>query len=93
MELPEKYVKFIERNQWIFAKTYATTAPHEYLVKDKLSRPDQKLFEEITQFIRDYGYEQRFYKKVFVYFEFEGKKYWTYGDPVEETIILNRAKI
>lgn len=83
---------FIERQSWIDAKTYKT-APHRYIVKTKLSEKDKKIFELFALFIRKYGYEAKFWSKSFIYYEIDGYKYWTYGDPIEDTIILNRVRL
>jgi hypothetical protein len=48
-----KFKDFIKNNTWIFAKTYAKTAPHEYLVKRNLSIEDQKTLVEFAYFIRE----------------------------------------
>jgi len=32
LQLPENIKEFIERTPWTFAKTYAKTWPHEYIV-------------------------------------------------------------
>jgi hypothetical protein len=50
--IPQKIIEFINRNEWIFAKTYADFAPHEYVVKEKLNKEDQEIFLEFTLFIR-----------------------------------------
>lgn len=84
--------KLIQNNRWVFAKTYAKKAPHEYLVKGKLSLDHQRLFEEFTQYIRDHGYTVLFWGKPFVCFDVGEHRYWTMGAPVKETIILNRAE-
>lgn len=41
MELPEQLKKFIAYQDWVFAKTYATTWPHEYIVQERV---DNDLF-------------------------------------------------
>jgi hypothetical protein len=35
-QLPENIKQFIERTPWTFAKTYAKTWPHEYIVQEKV---------------------------------------------------------
>ena len=60
MTLPEKLRKFIETQNWIFAKTYAETYPHEYIVQEKV---DNNLFLEFAEFIDKNGYEEYFYHK------------------------------
>ncbi|HPR91059.1 MAG TPA: hypothetical protein PLD93_06470 [Synergistaceae bacterium] len=85
---------FIAGNDWIFAKTYAKTAPHEYVVKTKLpSEEMQKEFEWFAMLIRQKGYETEFWGTIYMYLDIDGKKYWTMGEPLEETIILNRADL
>ena len=79
---------FIDNAQWIFAKTYATTWPHSYLVKDKA---DAELFVKVVKHIRKYGYQGWFYKKEITYFDEDGLVYWTIGSPVLETTIINRC--
>ena len=63
--------------------------PHEYLVRDGV---DAQLFEELVHHIRLHGREGRFYGQVYVYFQENGLLYWTMGDPVEETVIINRCR-
>ena len=41
MELPENLKTFIANQTWIFAKTYAATWPHEYIVQERV---DNDLF-------------------------------------------------
>lgn len=86
--LPEKLKEFIENETWIFAKTYAKTWPHEYLVRDRV---DQDLFLQLVRHIRAHGYQGSFYKKPITYFDHDGMVYWTMGGPVEETGIINRC--
>ncbi len=43
---------FAESQKWKFAKTYAKTAPHEYLVKKWLSENNRLLFERLVQTIK-----------------------------------------
>jgi len=72
-ELPEDLINFIENTIWIFAKTYAKTWPHEYIVQEKV---DNKLFLELANHIDKFGYEDYFYKMKQVYFEYDGHVYW-----------------
>ncbi|MCK4932904.1 MAG: hypothetical protein KAT01_12090, partial [Candidatus Aminicenantes bacterium] len=56
---PDEIKEFINNTQWTFAKTYAATWPHHYIVRDRV---DEKLFVKTVQHIRRFGYEGRFYK-------------------------------
>lgn len=79
---------FVDTERWTFAKTMPEW-PHEYLVRDRV---DARLFEELVHHIRRHGSEQRFYHRVLIYFEEDGLLYWTMGEPVEETVIINRCR-
>jgi|TARA_Y100000294_G_scaffold18996_1_gene16363 hypothetical protein len=86
--LSEKLKQFIKHVNWVFAKTYATTWPHEYIVRDQVN---ESLFIELVEFIRANGYVGKFYKMDITYFDEDGMVYWTMGDPVETTTIINRC--
>ena len=89
-----EFQQFIARNKWIFAKTYAAFCPHEYVVKDRLSEEEQRVFEQIVTFIRENGFIAIYGRKgPNPYYTVDDYYYWTMGAPVEETTILNRAKL
>jgi hypothetical protein len=89
MKFPIALKAFVAEANWTFAKTYAATWPHEYIVR---SRVDEPLFIQLVQHIRTYGYEGKFYSRSLTYFNEDGVVYWTMGDPIEETTIVNRCK-
>lgn len=89
MTFPPDLKAFVDQQEWTFAKTYASTWPHEYIVRERV---DEKLFVRLVQHIRTYGYEGRFYRKPITYFDEDGMVYWTMGAPIDETIIVNRCK-
>lgn len=86
-----KIKQFVERYPWTFAKTYADRAPHEYYVKQELDKRGQKDFVWFVKLIRKKGFKAKFWGEEHVYLEFDGKYYWTMGEPIEETYILNRC--
>jgi hypothetical protein len=49
------------------------------------------LFIKLAAFIRENGYEGKFYSKLITYYDNEGRVYWTMGAPIEETTIINRC--
>jgi len=63
--------------------------PHEYLVRDRV---DRVLFEALAHHIRQHGTEQRFYQRILTYFAEDRLLYWTMGEPIAETMIINRCK-
>ena len=79
---------FIKSSNWTFAKTYAATWPHHYIVRERV---DENLFIKMVEHIRRFGYEGRFYKMKLIYFEEDGYVYWTMSAPIEETTIINRC--
>ena len=84
--------KFIDGNNWIFAKTYAKTAPHEYLVYDNLNAKMRKEADWFMGYIKMVGVSRRYFRALFTYLYFGGHKYWSMaGD--NDTLIINRAII
>jgi len=88
MSLPSELKIFVETTAWTFAKTYADTWPHEYIVRDRV---EEKLFLALVRHIREHGYEGRFYRNPITYFDEDEMVYWTMGAPIEETSIVNRC--
>ena len=72
-EFSETLKRFIEDSVWIFAKTYAATWPHEYIVQEKV---DNELFLELASHIDTFGYEAEFYSTKQTYFDYDGNTYW-----------------
>jgi hypothetical protein len=89
MLFPTELLQFIVSEKWTFAKTYATTWPHEYIVRDRV---DEGLFVKLVEYIRANGYQGDFYKKEITYYDEDGLVYWTMGASVDETIIVNRCR-
>ena len=76
--------KEIARQRWIFAKTYAKTAPHEYIVE----KSNPKLFDKICGLIDAEGYSEIWKDgKEYKYLKIGGYKYWHFDN------ILNREKL
>lgn len=93
---PDELRNFVDSVEWTFAKTYAETWPHYYIVKNRV---DEALFEHAVEHIRMHGYEGRFYNRVITYFRDGEMVYWTMVPPrddpgwysVEEETIINRC--
>lgn len=86
--LPRALRDFVDTAKWTFAKTMPEW-PHEYIVRDKV---DENLFTMLVQHIRWQGYESKFYQKRFTYYDYHGMVYWTMGEPLGETTIINRCR-
>jgi len=78
------------KTQFTFAKTMASI-PHEWSEKNEWH--SEKLFKDIVVYIRNNGVKEKFHKKEFTYLYLNGYKYWTMGNPLETTRIINRAKV
>ena len=74
--------------KYVFAKSMPWF-PHEYTLRKTWNDG----FDECVLYIREYGNKEKFGKKAYTYLYINGWKYWTMGDPVEETILINRAKV
>ena len=83
-----KFKDFIATQEWIFAKTYAKTAPHEYIVRSEKNEED---FVKAVKFIRSHGFKAKFWRKERIYYFVDGRFYWTMGSPISKTIIINRC--
>ena len=86
----ENIVSTILEQDWTFAKTMPQM-PHEYSLRKKWK--DEQDFIKAVLFIREHGYEKRFGSKTYRYYDIEGMCYWTMGNPIDKTILINRAKI
>lgn len=89
----QKVIKWLGPLDWVFAKTYAKTFPHEYVVVDRLSATDKKRLYIFVKMIREFGYDKNFFTRVFKYLEVGGYKYWTMDELIMETTILNREPL
>jgi hypothetical protein len=96
MKFSTEIKQFINDVDWIWAKTYAATWPHHYIVRKYV---DEKLFLMTVAHIRAHGTEGNFYRKRITYFEEDNLVYWTMVPPVrhpdwypvEDEIIINRC--
>ncbi len=86
--------EFVARRRWREAVTYRETAPHEYTVRDwRKGERANRDFGRFTTFIRRFGYADFFYRARHIYWVIDEFKYWTMGWPVEETVVINRARV
>ena len=85
-----KLREMIARCKWTFAKTMPF-APHEYIVRDKCPLTDEE-FVYFVDIQRQYGVKERWGNYNNPYLYINDYKYWTMGDPMEKTTVINRAK-
>lgn len=77
---------FIKKARWQTSKD----GSHQYTVRVWNSNSE---FDEAIRNIISTGIEGKFWKKTYLYsYQDDGYKYWTMGNPIDETIIINRTK-
>jgi hypothetical protein len=86
--LPGDIRQFVESTSWTFAKTYAATWPHEYVVKTTDNAP---MILALARHIFEYGVAGRFYSQVRRYHHEGGKVYWSMDPTPETTDLVNRC--
>lgn len=81
---------FIANHEWTFAKTMPQI-PHWYTLRRKAMRDED--FAAFVQEIRFRGIPRQFGGQTYTYLDIDDWTYWTMGAPVEETILINRARL
>ncbi len=68
--------------------------PHEYTLK-KWNPELKDTFEKFVIHIREHGRSEKILggDRILQYFYIGEHKYWTMGAPLDETILINRAKV
>jgi hypothetical protein len=79
----------IASSNWIFARTMPHI-PHWYTLRRHA--PDAARFEWFVMFIRERGEQRRWKEYNHHYLDIDGWSYWTMGAPLDETILINRAR-
>ena len=83
--------EFIGKQDWIFAKTYAHKAPHEYVVRNKVNGSDDE-FMYVVNYIQENGITMYFWNNPNKYIFVDGHQYWVMRDGEDDpTSILNRC--
>jgi hypothetical protein len=79
--------EFIGVRRWQRGKADPT---HEYTIRSWV--PDgEDDFENAARIIREHGQPAEFFGHTYIYLQIDEMKYWTMGEPVEETTVVNRA--
>ena len=82
--------EFAQAHAWTYAKTMPQ-CPHEYVVRKNIA--DDASFCRFVMTIRRFGNDEPYYSKIHRYLDVGAFKYWTMGDWLPTTIIINRARI
>ena len=99
---------YISRFTWRNAKTYEQFSPHEYILnfpcwkmkEDGICKgncepckQNREEFEKWALFIRKYGERCKMLKTTYTVLCVDDRQYWTMGDPMNTTWVLNRSLI
>jgi len=85
---PDDVRGFVEAAPWRFARTYAATWPHEYVVQNAENAP---MILALARHIFERGAEGRFYSQIRKYHHEGGKVYWSMDPTPEATTLINRC--
>jgi hypothetical protein len=69
--------------------------PHEYTVREwHQAAGSEDAFVAMVERIRAYGYRERFgSRRILTYLRVDGWRYWTQGNPVDATTVINRCLV
>lgn len=87
--LPASIRAFVESTPWRLAKTYATTWPHEYVVR---TPENASMILALARHIFEHGTDGRFYSQVRKYHHEDGKVYWSMDETPDATTLINRCE-
>lgn len=90
MEIASLISRFIESQQWTFAKTMADI-PHWYCLKRNCENAEDWLW--FVRLMDEYGVEGKFYGKTYKYFYWGDYRYWMMDPTPEECDLINRCII
>ena len=80
--------QFVDATKWTFAKTYAATWPHEYVVR---TEDNAAMILAVARHIFEFGVEGRFYSQRRKYHHEAGKVYWCMSSTPEAATLINRC--
>ena len=94
-ELLARLREIIAKAQWIFAVTYAKTAPHEYCLRENMNRGNVPKADMLllAKCIWEHGYKERYKTYMQTYVDIDGYKYWSMDPSPEDTDLINRVPL
>lgn len=78
---------------WTFARTYAATAPHEYVVLGRTEGITRDDFIRAAHVIHTFGQPGKFYASTNNYLCTQEWKWWTMDALLDDTDLINRAAV
>ncbi len=86
--LPDPIRRFVDSTKWTFARTYAETWPHEYVVR---TPENADMLLALARHIFEHGTEGRFYAQIRKYHHEGGTVYWSMDPTPDGTTLINRC--
>lgn len=80
--------RFVTETPWRFARTYAETWPHEYVVRNG---ENTAMIMVLAEHILEHGVDGRFYSQVRKYHHEDGKVYWIMDATAAGATLVNRC--
>ncbi|WP_345803038.1 methyltransferase [Microbacterium sp. AZCO] len=79
--------------RWTFAKTYADSAPHDYIVAGRTAGITPDEFRRAAHVIHTFGEPGRFWRSTNIYLTHPGipHRWWTMDADLDDTDLINRA--
>jgi len=84
----EAFRSFVATVPWQFAKTMPEN-PHWYTLRKHCNEVS---FINAVEFIRAQGQVRMFKSRPYTEYDCDGWTYWTMGSPIDQTILINRAR-
>lgn len=87
------WLEFATSRGWTFAKTYAETAPHHYIVEGRTSGVTHEDMVRAARVIHTFGQPGKYYSLTKIYLLSPDGKYrwWTEDNHFTDTTLVNRA--
>jgi hypothetical protein len=86
----KRLVELLESAKYRFAKTMPQY-PHWYTLRSTWKFYSD--FRDAVLAIRHYGKREYWFGREFIYYYAGEYKYWTMGDDLQHTILINRAEV
>ena len=89
----EWWFDFASSREWTFARTYAQTAPHHYVVQDRTPNVNHEDMVRAARVIHTFGQPGKYYSVTKIYLlSPDGQfRWWTEDDHFTDTTLVNRA--
>jgi hypothetical protein len=88
---PAEIQSFVDSHYWKpTSSSRYRSHPHEYTLRERCR--DDAEFWRFVMFIRENGFQKKFFSKTFTYFKHGDFFYWTMGCSFDVTKLINRCR-